>query len=349
MTLLPDLTDQRELAQFLHADALLAHTDGDHARAVGHVGKILFQSRAVAKQPMLVPSLVSVGLSAMASELAMDLAPDLHLADDEPGAATPRQMRELIAQLLDESAIDEAQRNGLLGERMSQLDIARTFWGGPTGAGGTSFIGAVIKPTALDDGTLMIRHTTGVLEAATSSATWPEFERRAPAVPAAIEANRWRHLLASIFMSSLDRAVQTYYRVRVDRRLAAVVLAMRLYASEHDGRLPDTLEALVPAYLPALPLDAMSSSPQPLKYRAGEDPIVYSVGENGVDDQGSEQAASARPSRYPPSRWQMLDSVVHFHRQPRPLPEPAYDYMEDLATKPTTEPSPEPATTPASP
>ena len=353
LTLLPDLKDQRELARFLRADALLAHTEGDHARAVRRASEILFQSRALGKQPLLVPSLVSIGLSAMASELAADMAPDLRIGGSEPGAATAQQVRELIAQLLDESALVESQRNGLLGERMAQLEIARTFNMGIMGsinasaaapANGNPFAGAVLKPAALRDGVLMIRHTTAVMEAA-GSESWPEFMQKAPVFPAAVTEKPWLHLVASIFMPSLDRAVLTHYRARIDRRMAAVVLALRLYASEHDGELPTTLSQLVPAYLPAVPLDAMSATPRPLTYIAGDDPVVYSVGENGIDDGGSEQAATSRPSYYQLSKWERLDTVQHYNRQPRPLPEPAYDdmeaydEMEELSTEPATEPS----------
>lgn len=347
-TLLPDLKQQRELARFLRADALLAHTDGDHARALSRASEILFESRAIGKQPLLVPHLVSIGLSRTASELAAEIAPDLRIGDSEPRAATPQQVRELIAQLLDESTLVESQRNGLLGERMAQLEIARTFNTGMIGsinasaaapANSNPFAGAVLKPAALRDGVLMIRHTTAVMEAAAGSESWPEFKQKAPVFPAAVRDKPWLHLVASIFMPSLDRAVLTHYRARIDRRVAAVVLALRLYASEHDGELPTTLDQLVPAYLPAVPLDAMSATPRPLTYIAGDDPIVYSVGENGIDDGGSEQAATSRPSYYQLSKWERLDAVRHYHRHPRPLPEPAYDEMEELSTQPATEPS----------
>jgi hypothetical protein len=356
VTLLPDLEEQRALANFLRADALLAHTDGDHARAIRRTTQILFIAKAVGAQPMLVPNLVSIGLGTMASELTIDIASDLRVAAEQPNAATPQQVRDLIAQLLDETGVDEAQRNGLLGERMALLDTARAFAGGNLTADaatkvstGSSLTGMVLKPMALDDGSLMIRHMTAALRAAQSSPTWPEFVRAAPPFPIEVKQRSMRHLVAAIFMPSVERAVQTQYRARVDRRLAATVLALRLYAVERDGRFPNAPVQLVPQYLPALPLDAMATSPLPLKYIAGADPVVYSVGEDSIDDGGDEQASTSRPSPYPLHRWQRRDAVVHVNRQPRPDPVVFDDGVGGFSSNATTEPAMEPATGPAVP
>src|SRR5258708_3211423 len=73
------------------------------------------------------------------------------------------------------------------------------------------------------------------------------------------------------------------YRAMADRRLAATALAIRLYALDHDGQLPPTLDALAPQYLPAVPIDPMSG--QSLRYlNEPRNPRIYSVGADGVDD-----------------------------------------------------------------
>ena len=61
-----------------------------------------------------------------------------------------------------------------------------------------------------------------------------------------------------------------------------VRLARAVYAHEHGGQLPPTLDALVPAYLPALPKDPYRPD-QPLRYAGGH---LWSVGWDGVDDAG---------------------------------------------------------------
>jgi hypothetical protein len=98
----------------------------------------------------------------------------------------------------------------------------------------------------------------------------------------------------------------------VGRRALEQVLALRAWQLGHDGKYPETLQALVPAELDRLPLDPYSGKPfgyvrsegQPalpsilpenparLMHKPGSDrrptrpgqPILYSVGPNFVDD-----------------------------------------------------------------
>src|SRR5206468_3800981 len=104
---------------------------------------------------------------------------------------------------------------------------------------------------------------------------------------------------------------ETHFRSATERRLAAVALACRAYALAHDGKMPSSLDGLVPQYLASVPDDPMAAA-QPLKYQPDpHDPIVYSVGTNGSDDAGSE---SADPTL---SRWVQNDAVLHLVRTVR--------------------------------
>ena len=51
--------------------------------------------------------------------------------------------------------------------------------------------------------------------------------------------------------------------------------------------MPDSLDQVVPRYMPAVPLDPYDG--QPLRYRKEADKfVVYSISENGRDDGGIE-------------------------------------------------------------
>jgi hypothetical protein len=52
------------------------------------------------------------------------------------------------------------------------------------------------------------------------------------------------------------------------------------------GQLPETLDELVPDFLPSVPIDPNGG--KPLRYHPNSDGtyLLYSVGENGVDDGG---------------------------------------------------------------
>jgi hypothetical protein len=83
---------------------------------------------------------------------------------------------------------------------------------------------------------------------------------------------------------SRQRAEMRDKRIVAHLRLLTVELALRGYQSE-QGRVPTGLEELVPKYLQWAPTDPFGG--RPLIYRAqGGNWLLYSVGEDGVDDGG---------------------------------------------------------------
>jgi hypothetical protein len=67
-------------------------------------------------------------------------------------------------------------------------------------------------------------------------------------------------------------------------RLAQVALAVEAYRQKQH-RLPERLDELTPAFLPAIPLDSFDG--QPLRFkRDGNDVGLYSIGPDDIDDGG---------------------------------------------------------------
>ena len=126
-----------------------------------------------------------------------------------------------------------------------------------------------------------------------------------------------RTILAAALLHSLDRVFETRYRIEATRHLAAVALALRLYAADHAGRLPPTLAALVPDYVPAIPLDAIDGLP--LRFDATR-AIAWSVGADGTDDGGDE---TVRRPQFAGDLWQMRDAVIHLTPTTRPATQPS--------------------------
>jgi hypothetical protein len=73
-------------------------------------------------------------------------------------------------------------------------------------------------------------------------------------------------------------------RAIAHERLLMAELAVRCYQSE-QGRLPPSLEQLVPTYLQQVPLDPFSGRPI-IYHPQGSNRLLYIVGEDGVDDGG---------------------------------------------------------------
>ena len=239
-------------------------------------------------------------------------------------------MAQLIAELLDDKPMRESYRRGMLGERMAQADTAQSVADGRlsiaeitgmgAGPGNPNPVAAVAtfaaKPVALGDGLLMINHTTALLRRRVI-AELAGVPAAAPPFPPEVANSRVRHLLARTMLPSFERLAMVNFRNTAERRMTAIALAARLYAADHGGKPPAKLDDLVPKYLPALPLDPFAAAPQPLKYINDPDkPIVYSVGEDGVDGGGSE-LATRKNARANVDRWQKLDAVLHLKLQPR--------------------------------
>ena len=70
------------------------------------------------------------------------------------------------------------------------------------------------------------------------------------------------------------------------RRVMLTVLAVERYRRAHADSLPASLDALVPAYLPAVPVDPFTGS-APVYKQANGAYLVYSVDANGADDGGA--------------------------------------------------------------
>ncbi len=86
--------------------------------------------------------------------------------------------------------------------------------------------------------------------------------------------------------------------------LCAVALKRHLV---RRGKPAPNLGALVPEFLPSVPIDYMDG--RPMKYRLNSDGnwMLYSVGENGVDD-GGDASANDNGQRYS-TIWAGRDAV----------------------------------------
>ncbi|NLE56726.1 MAG: hypothetical protein GX616_00080 [Planctomycetes bacterium] len=92
-----------------------------------------------------------------------------------------------------------------------------------------------------------------------------------------------------------------------------LIVACRRYELDH-GELPPTLDALVPDYLDAVPVDPFDG--KPFRY-VRDRAIVYSIGKDLVDAGGSETPAIGwNPDGANEQPWETEDAVFYIHGRP---------------------------------
>ena len=94
--------------------------------------------------------------------------------------------------------------------------------------------------------------------------------------------------LALMAAVSTERIFQRIAYTEARRRQAVIVCALHRYRLEHVDGFPDTLEALVPAYLDAIPVDPMDG--KAMRYQRtndGSDFLLWSIGFDATDDGGT--------------------------------------------------------------
>jgi hypothetical protein len=325
------LSEARNVASTLQADALLAHQQGRDDMALERIGQIRSIARIADRQSSVMAHLVAVGIDALSASVSENVAPDLKVG--VAGGVTQAQLRGLIDDLLEERPTRQGMIDALRGERRDGWQTVTSLLNGTLnlnpgtanqggGGGGPSFQVYALKPLFLDDARLLVRASTKAKE---------EFEKSIdlPALRAGFNSDRLfpqvqrspaLHMISVMLLPSYDRVIQTQYRLMTDRRLAATTLAIRAFAAAHEGRLPGSLDELVPTYLPAVPLDPMAKGAK-LHYRPhGSAPIVYSVGDDAKDDGGSEAPIYKPRPGEPVPRWSARDAVMHLNRPPRYFP-----------------------------
>jgi hypothetical protein len=114
-----------------------------------------------------------------------------------------------------------------------------------------------------------------------------------------------RYRFTAIAIPNTTRAAAVVARNETQRRLTLAAIALERYRLR-KGRPPPNLDALVPQFLSAVPIDPMSA--KPLGYRRNADGsfTLYSTGEDARDDGGD---PSPRRSTNQLDFWAGQDAV----------------------------------------
>ena len=299
------LKNQRDLAQLLADTALYEHFQGDDARAMADIRVILHQARTVGRYPFLTPDIVSCNIEVIALVAIEIMAGDLRIGarSSTSGLSTEisqGEVRGWISELLNGRQVAENFARATRENRVEGLDLVDNIYRSSLLFKPTlrlRLIGSMDRLTDLARVSAMPTLPAALATLAPLSRQqyfaryvgldWgskkpvdPAFQTWAIAIVLAIDDSASSTILSGIL----------YPRI-CEQRMAAVMLAFRMYVIDH-GQYPQALRELVPEYLPALPADPMAADGRPFGYLIamdGKRPVLYSVGEDGIDQtQGSE-------------------------------------------------------------
>lgn len=301
---LPQLRALGWAARCLAADATVAAADGDGRRAADDLAAILGLVGHLEEAPFFIGQLVgsaNVSLMAQQTIALLEVFPD---AFDEAALATidaaiahaPERLRRLDTTFEQLGFEDVVQRvytdDGRGGGRFLPGEWRRLKegWSGGTGRSEQPVAEALLAPAAsvlaVDRAELLAHYRRFMqeLEAAGERPLW-EFS---------FDSSRWLdrrpdrlgdpYLVFSTLAPAIDGAITirqiAWYRLQAVR---AAVGLMRFHLSER--RWPDSLDELVPRFMPSIPVDPFDG--RPLRYRLENgSPILWSIGHDRVDDGG---------------------------------------------------------------
>ena len=268
---LPELNMLRGLANVLCSAAADAHQRGDDAESVERLRQLLAQQRAVYRQPGLTGYMTALAIGQAATDMIDRVAPHLRIGAGQNAAGqptSPAQVKALIDELLDDKPQLDGVTYAYRCDRMMDLEMALQAGSGDADVPGSSrgspgaskLVAYVFSSFTYSDGRFALDYTTRAMNAA-QSPDLPACQERLKRLPDISVLTGRRHFLISALQLPRYAAVATVgYRVMLARRRAAIALAIRWYATDHEGRSSSILE-LVPAYLPAVPADPMTGTP----------------------------------------------------------------------------------------
>ncbi len=278
---MPEFASLRQLGRMAAGRAVWEARRGNAAGAYGWLAKGLHLANDLENDPLLIAGTVRcalVGLTAKPLQAVLDMAP--------PAEPFPPKLLAELDRVRDRAMLSRF----FAGERcfsnaMSQHTAAQSGrWTRPY----------VMTPNQIRINNLLTEIIALVAEPsyARRQAALRRLETEYPSRKNRKVFAPWR-ILADIMVPALLRSTVAFERMIAQADGARLAIALRQYGAAH-GAYPETLDALVPEHIEALPEDPFSG--EDFQYaREGEGFVVHSVGEGGKN-RGGGGAASRHQS-----------------------------------------------------
>ncbi len=285
-TLLPFLGNVRVAVRLQSLAATARAMDGEAGQLPDDVAVMRRVGHLVAQQPTLVSSLVTIACGSLTVSTVERVC---SLTEPAPDAL------KRIEQILTEMEAEDPLYWGLLGERAMFVSMAQ--WSLNKRRPPTQGIPALSRLPILRGmgqrdvaaGLDLYNQMAGVLKNPQARLTVAnELDRQVLALP------RY-YVFTRNVMPSLRRACEMSLNGTAELRCARAGLAIERYR-QAKGAFPADLLELVPAYLPAVPMDPFDTVP--LRYKTTDSGvIIYSIGDDKQDQGGDVAKTRGQPRK----------------------------------------------------
>lgn len=196
--------------------------------------------------------------------------------------------KNLIHHLLSSSNMQTLVPQAFEAERMMIVDTMTNAIGQEISAqqnrtsanGEISIIARVIQPIFTLDANVTIQHFDRLMEEAASGIY---VKSRIPAWPANEGLDKVLRNLSDLLWGKSDELIRLAAEADARSLMAAITIGLRMYQRDF-GTLPNSLDVLIPHYLPYLPVDPFNPTGETFGFiHATQRPWLYSLGADNID------------------------------------------------------------------
>lgn len=291
---LPHLNGLTQTVRLLACEAFLKSSAGDAVSAEKAIETSFRAARSLDDEPLLISQLTADRLLIMSSRslervLCQNALSDDSLTKIETEIVGAEATNRFVTALIGERAL-----NGEI-IRLAQDDVRQMIDVANQGAGdddkterpsrdpgiGWRFLGFFERDRnfylrAMETNILVV----GAMPPTSLSLT-NETEKLA------VQARQGFYICSAMFLPSLSKVAERDAFMRGYLRVAMAGVAVERWRLAHGGEIPDSLDAVIPSFLSAVPLDPYDGRPLRFK-KLPRGYVVYSIGPDRKDDGGKE-------------------------------------------------------------
>ena len=281
----PWLKNLRKCADLLRLNVLIQCENKNSEKALESIYSTLTLAKS-SNVPLLLHQLIHLAVKATAYKNIERALNRVQLSEEQ---------LMMLSSWIEEVGNDEGYKRALIGENCIRLN---TFRGNVRGASSQLVFFRIIGLNNRDAAEY-IKIMQELIDAMELSAN----ERLLvfDSIQKDVHSGKRGGMLTRLFLPAFGRIMQIETRHLAHLRAIQTAIAVERYRLA-EGRLPQSLENLVPAYMEVVPTDPFDG--QGLKYRTLETGfVVYSVGEDLTDEGGAERDSKKRDKQGKPLPW----------------------------------------------